>query len=75
MRFEDYTLVIRPDDNGTYVAHLPAIPGCHALGNNPSEAQSELHNVFDMIQEEYQEEGKSLPPDCEITVAHASLSH
>ena len=26
-----YTIVIRPD-GGTFVAYVPAIPGCHAVG-------------------------------------------
>lgn len=29
---DDYTVVLRPDDNGTVVAYGPAIPGCHAWG-------------------------------------------
>ncbi|MCU0552768.1 MAG: type II toxin-antitoxin system HicB family antitoxin [Leptolyngbya sp. Prado105] len=48
----DYTIVVRPDDNGTFVAYVPAIKGCHALGETPEEAQSELQNVFEMIAEE-----------------------
>ena len=48
----DYTVVIRPDDNGTYVAYVPAIPGCHAMGSTPEEAKAELADVFAMIQEE-----------------------
>ena len=28
----DYTIVLRPETNGTFVAHIPAIPGCHARG-------------------------------------------
>jgi len=71
MKFEDYTLVIRPDDNGSFVAHIPAIPGCHAIGDTPIHAQEELKNVFDMIREEYEEKSKPLPPDCTVTVAHA----
>jgi predicted RNase H-like HicB family nuclease len=51
-----YTIVIRPDDNGTFVAYLPAIPGCHAVGRTAAEAQTELANVFSMFAEEYAEE-------------------
>jgi predicted RNase H-like HicB family nuclease len=69
---QDYTIVIRPDDNGTFVAYVPAIPGCHALGQTSDEARLELINVFEMIQEEYQEEGRLLPPDVQLVVAHAS---
>jgi predicted RNase H-like HicB family nuclease len=55
-----YTIIIRPDDNDTYVAYLPTISGCHAYGNTPEEARQELNNVFGMIQEEYKEESKIL---------------
>lgn len=59
--FHDFTVILRPDDNGTFVAYVPAISGCHAWGRTPQEAQSELVNVFEMIKEEYVEEGKQLP--------------
>jgi predicted RNase H-like HicB family nuclease len=46
------TIVIKPDDNGTYVAYVPAIPGCHPMGKTPEEAQSALADVLAMIAEE-----------------------
>ena len=49
----DYTIVIRPDDNGTFVAYVPAIEGCHAWGRTSDQARAELGNVFDMIVEEF----------------------
>lgn len=67
----DYTIIIRPEINGAFVATIPAIEGCYAYGITIEEAQSELQHVFDMISEEYQEENKPLPPDCEISIAHA----
>lgn len=57
----DYKIILRPDDNGTFVAYVPAIKGCHAWGENPEEARSELNNVFEMIREEYLEAGEPLP--------------
>ncbi len=53
-RLENYTVVVRSDDNGTFVAYVPAIVGCHAWGRTPEEARAELANVFDMIAEEFQ---------------------
>jgi len=50
---QDYTVVIRPDDNGTFVAYGPPISGCHAWGQTPDEARVELEDVFKMIKEEY----------------------
>jgi predicted RNase H-like HicB family nuclease len=66
----DYTVVTRPDDNGTFVAYVPAIPGCHAVGKTPEEARAELADVFSMIVEEHAEEGRKLPPDVRALVAH-----
>ena len=58
-QLQDYTLVVRPDDNGTFAAYVPAIPGCHAWGRTAEEARAELSHVFEMIQEEYEQEGRS----------------
>lgn len=67
----EYTIVLRPDDNGTFVAYIPAIPGCHAWGKTPDEARAELVNVFEMIQDEYSAEGQELPQDVELVIANA----
>lgn len=67
----DYHVVCRRDDNRSFVAYVPAIDGCHAVGRTPEEAQRELHNVFDMITEEFAERGQPLPDDVELTVTHA----
>ena len=67
-----YTTILRPDDNGTFVAYLPAIEGCHAWGATAEEAREALASVFEMICEEYLAEGKPLPADVEVMVAHAS---
>ena len=69
---QNYTTVIRADDNGTFVAYVPAIEGCHAWGKTPDEARTELVSVFEMIQEEYEEAGRSLPEDVELVIANAS---
>ena len=68
----DYTIVLRPETNGTFVAHIPAIPGCHAWGSTAQEAREELNAVFSMMCEEYFEENKSLPNNVELVIAHAS---
>lgn len=70
-QLNDYTVVIRPDDNGTFVAYVPALPGCHAWGRTPDEARAELQNVFDMIRAEFADEGRPMPADVDLTVSHA----
>jgi predicted RNase H-like HicB family nuclease len=66
-----YTIVLRPEDNGTFVAYVPAIAGCHSWGKTIEEAQSELVHVFEMIRDEYQEAGRELPGDVEVAMTHA----
>lgn len=68
---KDYTIVLRPDDNGTFVAYVPAIAGCHAWGQTLEDAQSELANVFEMIRDEYLEANRELPEDAEVTPVYA----
>lgn len=57
----NYAIVLHPDDNRTFVAHIPAIRGCHAWGETPEQAREELKNVFAMICEEFLE-AKQLKP-------------
>jgi predicted RNase H-like HicB family nuclease len=67
----DYPVVCRRDDNGSFVAYVPALEGCHAIGQTPQEAQVELQSVFDMIAEEYQESGRPMPDDVPLIADHA----
>lgn len=68
---KSYTVVLCPDDHGTFGAYVPAIAGCHAWGRTMEEAQAELAYVFEMIRDEYQEAGRELPKDVELSVTHA----
>ena len=68
----DYQVVCRRDDNGSFVAYVPAIEGCHAVGLTPLEAQAELQNVFEMIAEEIAERGAEWPDDVVLAAQNAS---
>ncbi len=59
----DYKIVLYRQDDGSWVAEIPAISGCYALMPTRQEALSELENVFDMIADEYRESGRPLPQD------------
>ena len=58
-----YKIVLHRQDDGSWVAEVPAISGCYALMATREEALAELGHVFDMIAEEYQERGAPLPED------------
>ncbi len=63
MRLEDYKTVLYRQEDGSWVAEIPAIPGCYALVSTRDEALAELSRVFQMIEEEYSEKGIPLPAD------------
>ena len=63
MTLHDYkTVLYRPDD-GSWVAEVPALPGCYALMPTREAALAEPGGVLEMIAEEYQEKGIPLPAD------------
>jgi predicted RNase H-like HicB family nuclease len=65
-----YKIVLYRQDDGSWVAEIPAIAGCHALMPTREEALAELSHVFDMIAEEFLERGVPLPEDTtEIVIA------
>ena len=70
MTLQDYKIVLYRQEDGSWVAEVPAIPGCYALMGTREEALAELSRVFDMIAEEYREKGVSLPKDT-TEIVHA----
>ena len=67
---DEYTVVVAPDVDYWW-AHVPAIPGCHAMGDTAAEARTELEGVFEMFMEIYEEDGRTLPRDVKELVAVA----
>ena len=63
MSLEDYKTILYRQEDGSWVAEIPAIPGCYALMETREAALSELSKVFTMIAQEYAEKGLSLPAD------------
>ncbi|MFQ5663182.1 MAG: type II toxin-antitoxin system HicB family antitoxin [Terriglobia bacterium] len=70
MTLQDYKIVLYRQPDGSWVAEVPAIPGCYALMGTREEALEELGRVFEMIAEEYREKGLPLPKDT-TEIVHA----
>ena len=58
-----YKIILYAQEDGGWVAEIPAIGGCYALMETRDEALQELEKVFRMIQDEYAANGKPLPVD------------
>ena len=63
MTLENYKMILYCQEDGSWVAEVPAVSGCYALMGTREEALRELVKVFQMIAEEYREKGLSLPRD------------
>jgi predicted RNase H-like HicB family nuclease len=61
--FQDYKMILYRQEDGSWVAEIPAISGCYALMQTKEEALAGLERVFQMIAEEYRENGRSFPAD------------
>jgi len=70
MTLQDYKIVLYRQEDGSWVAEVPALPGCYALMNTREEALAELNNVFALIADEYREKGLPLPKDT-TEIVHA----
>ncbi len=52
LKLEDYKTILCRQEDGSWVAEIPAIPGCYALMDTREAALAELTDVFQMIAEE-----------------------
>jgi predicted RNase H-like HicB family nuclease len=70
MTVEDYKTILYHQEDGSWVAEIPAIPGCYALMPSREEALAELSSVFEMISGEYRDKRIPLPADT-TEIVHA----
>ncbi len=63
MTLDNYKTVLYRQEDGSWVAEVPAVSGCYALMPTREEALSELVHVFELIVKEYREKGQPLPDD------------
>jgi predicted RNase H-like HicB family nuclease len=63
VKLEDYKTILYRQEDGSWIAEIPAVPGCYALMETREAALAELNRVFAMIAEEYLRNGLNLPAD------------
>ena len=70
MTIDNYKTVLYRQEDGSWVAEIPAISGCYALMETCEAALAELGKVFEMIADECRDKGLSFPADS-TEIAHA----
>lgn len=48
----NFTTIVEEDENKTFVANVPAVPGCYAQGTTYEEAQKNVKEALELCLEE-----------------------
>ncbi|MEO6867346.1 MAG: type II toxin-antitoxin system HicB family antitoxin [Gaiellales bacterium] len=59
-------MIIRPDENGGFVASVPALPGCYTQGDTLDETRTNVHEAIRGYLKVLRDSGDPIPDDSEI---------
>jgi antitoxin HicB len=68
-----YRVLIEQDEDGVYVAEVPALPGCISQGKTRSEAIDNVKEAIAGYLESLQEHGDPVPPSISEEVVEVIL--
>ncbi|MBI3473430.1 MAG: type II toxin-antitoxin system HicB family antitoxin [Candidatus Solibacter usitatus] len=57
----DYETIVYPREDGVWIAEVPAMPGCWAIGESRADALWEVGKVFQVFADDYRQTGRALP--------------
>lgn len=63
-----YTVVLTKDEDGNYIATVPALQGCHTWGRTRRQAIKNAMEVIEGYVEMLENEGEPIPKDAESLV-------
>jgi predicted RNase H-like HicB family nuclease len=58
-----YTVVLEREDDGRYVASVPALPGCVSQGDTRSEALNNIREAIELYVEDCRDAGDPVPTE------------
>ena len=58
-----YRIIIEPDENNTFHAYVPALPGCHTWGENFEKARENIRDAIDEYIRSLVKDGEKIPLD------------
>ncbi len=61
-----FTVVLEKDEDGIYVATVPALPGCISDGHTVEEAMSNIKEAIRAFIEDMKADGETIPHDIDI---------
>ena len=68
-----YRVLIEPDEDGVFVAEVPALPGCISEGSTRAEAIANIKEAIAVYLESLQKHGEPVPPPVSEEVVEVDL--
>ncbi len=68
-----YRVLIEPDEDGVFVAEVPALPGCVSQGSTRAEAIANIKEAIAAYLESLQKHGEPIPPAVSEEVVEVNL--
>lgn len=68
MKFYSYRIIIEPDENNTFHAYVPALPGCHSWGESLEETRANIRDAIDVYLRSLKADGELIPEDRGVEV-------
>ena len=59
--FDGFVINLYIDEQGDWVAHFQELPNISAFGDTPEEALEELKTAWELVKEDYQHKGRTVP--------------
>ncbi len=69
MRFR---VILEPDEDGVYVAQVPALPGCVSQGKTRSEALKNIQEAIELYLESLREHNEPIPASIDEEVVEVA---
>jgi predicted RNase H-like HicB family nuclease len=58
-----YTVILEQEEDGGYVASVPALPGCVSQGDNRDEALNNIREAIELYVEDCRDAGDPIPTE------------
>ncbi|NPV80686.1 MAG: type II toxin-antitoxin system HicB family antitoxin [Firmicutes bacterium] len=68
-----YTVILEADENGCYIATVPALKGCHSFGRTREEALQRVREAIQLYLECLAEDDRPFPPDIEVDALNVKI--
>ena len=68
MKSYTYRVIIEPDENNTFHAYVPSLPGCHTWGESLEETRKNVRDAIDVYLRSLSADGESIPEDNGIEI-------